>query len=360
MDSRHQLLKAEIDHAANTLLANEEMGDRRVNTLLTIAGAAGVVFGLAVDADSVEGATLLWTAAAAFGAVAVVGLFTLTRIMHRNVVTTELINGLNRARVPMIQADPDLAELLPFIPGKQELTRTRESIFSIGRGGHLETVSLINSLTASAAVGAAATAVSGSTLLWLVAIPALPTVWAWQMLTARKVYQSERSNIERARTEAINHWAAAPPSYRAGVGLIVTRSDGSLLTYTRSDVPDGARQLPQGGIERGESVAAAAKRELEEETGLTLDDVSLVEVSEFLTVYELPENYQSSKTGFGQVHRWAHYRLRDDYAGTLQGTSSELSKPKWIRPEDLCQSTVEFRRPVYREVVDWLQQPANG
>lgn len=39
MDGRHRLLRAEIDNAARTLLANEDMDDRRVNMSLTIAGA---------------------------------------------------------------------------------------------------------------------------------------------------------------------------------------------------------------------------------------------------------------------------------------------------------------------------------
>lgn len=360
MDSREQRLQAEIDHAATTLTANEDMGDRRVNTLLTIAGAAGVVFGFVVDADSVEGTTTLLAAAAAFGAVALVGLITLTRIMHRNIVTTELINALNRTRVPLIQADQDLVELLPYLPGKQELTRSVDSIFSLDRGGHLQTVGLINALTVSAAVGAGAAALSGSALLWLVSIPVLPAVWAWQMVTARKVYESEQCRRKKKRAEAIDHWAATAPNYRAGVGLIVSRSDGSLLSYTRIDAPDGARQLPQGGIERGESVNDAGWRELEEETGLTPEHVEQIKVSEFLTVYELPENYQSSKTGFGQVHRWIHYRLLDGYAGNFEGTYTELGQPEWIRPEDLPEATVEFRRPVYQEVVHWLQQLEGG
>src|SRR5687767_13981343 len=53
--------------------------------------------------------------------------------------------------------------------------------------------------------------------------------------------------------------------FRAGVVAVVRRADGRVLAFERADLP-GQWQLPQGGLDRGESPEQAAWRELEEET----------------------------------------------------------------------------------------------
>ena len=55
---------------------------------------------------------------------------------------------------------------------------------------------------------------------------------------------------------------------RAGVGVIVRDEDGRILLEKRRDC--GLWGLPGGRIEAGESVAQAARREVKEETGLTV------------------------------------------------------------------------------------------
>ena len=46
-------------------------------------------------------------------------------------------------------------------------------------------------------------------------------------------------------------------NFRAGVVAVVTNSRDQVLAFERSDVPD-AWQLPQGGIDVGETPTAAA------------------------------------------------------------------------------------------------------
>ena len=59
----------------------------------------------------------------------------------------------------------------------------------------------------------------------------------------------------------------AGPHFRAGVVAVVRRDDGLVMAFERADLP-GQWQLPQGGLEAGESPVEAAWRELAEETGL--------------------------------------------------------------------------------------------
>jgi 8-oxo-dGTP pyrophosphatase MutT (NUDIX family) len=52
------------------------------------------------------------------------------------------------------------------------------------------------------------------------------------------------------------------------VVLFLRRADGHLLLHTKTFYPPGVFRLPSGGILPGESVLAAARREIQEETGL--------------------------------------------------------------------------------------------
>lgn len=60
---------------------------------------------------------------------------------------------------------------------------------------------------------------------------------------------------------------------RGEVVLLLRRADGHLLLHTKSFYPEGVFRLPSGGILPGESVLAAARREMQEETGLNPRDL---------------------------------------------------------------------------------------
>ncbi|HEV3402331.1 MAG TPA: NUDIX domain-containing protein [Acidimicrobiales bacterium] len=168
----------------------------------------------------------------------------------------------------------------------------------------------------------------------------------------------------REATSAGNGNGPSPGGYfRAGVGVVVQKVDGRILALERVDHP-GAWQLPQGGLEADEDAEAAARRELREETGLqTGVDVELVRALTDWVAYELPEDAQSTKTGLGQVQKWFEFRpLREDLAPTLDSgtTPAEFRDFKWMRPDELVEGAVEFRRAVYREVVKALGGPAEA
>lgn len=138
--------------------------------------------------------------------------------------------------------------------------------------------------------------------------------------------------------------------------MVVTQSDGRVLAFERSDVP-GAWQLPQGGLDEGEPVEEAAWRELREETGLTAAHVDLVAEYHAWLGYELPVESRSTKTGRGQVHRWFHFRMRDDVSvPELPGNQGEFRGWLWMSMADLAAGAVDFRQPVYRLLERWLDR----
>src|SRR5690348_17811459 len=58
-----------------------------------------------------------------------------------------------------------------------------------------------------------------------------------------------------------------PPRYRRGVGIMLLNALNRVFVAQRVDFSSDAWQMPQGGIDKGETPREAARRELKEETG---------------------------------------------------------------------------------------------
>jgi putative (di)nucleoside polyphosphate hydrolase len=128
----------------------------------------------------------------------------------------------------------------------------------------------------------------------------------------------------------------------------VRRGDGKVLAFERSDFR-GAWQLPQGGIENGETAKQAAWRELEEETGLGRDDVRMVGEYDGWTVYQWPKAMRRNER-LGQVHRWFFFEPLHDTI-TPHPDGKEFCDWKWMSVPSLIKRVVDFRREPYRQVL---------
>jgi putative (di)nucleoside polyphosphate hydrolase len=137
--------------------------------------------------------------------------------------------------------------------------------------------------------------------------------------------------------------------FRAGVVVVVRDSRGRVLAFERTDLP-GQWQLPQGGIEVGETPRAAAARELEEETGLERNHVRLAGEFPDWTSYEWPDEVRDDGRRLGQTQRWFIFDVTDD---SIEPTPDgvEFSSWKWVEPEWLVDNVVDFRRPHYARVL---------
>ncbi len=147
----------------------------------------------------------------------------------------------------------------------------------------------------------------------------------------------------------------APLPYRRGVGLVVANPAGLVFAGQRLDNPGPAWQMPQGGIDDGdETPLQAAFRELEEETGIPSRAVELVAETPGWLRYDLPLDLIPRVWGGrfrGQEQMWFLMRFGgDDAMIDITRAHAEFSRWRWMRPDDLIQRIVPFKRDLYREV----------
>ena len=115
------------------------------------------------------------------------------------------------------------------------------------------------------------------------------------------------------------------PAPRVGVGVILIRDGRVLLGKRRNAHGAGSWQFPGGHLEFGETIAACARREVREETGLKLgpvqlgpytNDVFTAEGRHYVTLYAIarapegePEVLEPGKCSCWQWFGWS--RLPD-------------------------------------------------
>ena len=88
----------------------------------------------------------------------------------------------------------------------------------------------------------------------------------------------------KARALSVEEIARLP--YRRGVGMMLLNPEGRVFAAQRKDTMRDAWQMPQGGIDKGESPRDAAFRELEEEIGTR--DAEIIGESRDWYRYDLP------------------------------------------------------------------------
>ena len=137
---------------------------------------------------------------------------------------------------------------------------------------------------------------------------------------------------------------------------MLLNGEGKVWVGARVDNPEAAWQMPQGGIDEGEDPWATALRELEEETGIAPHLVERIAQCAERLRYELPDDWRPRLWGgkwVGQEQDWFLCRfLGGDSDVDIETAHPEFRDWKWIEPERLPEVIVDFKRELYRHLLD--------
>jgi putative (di)nucleoside polyphosphate hydrolase len=141
--------------------------------------------------------------------------------------------------------------------------------------------------------------------------------------------------------------------YRPCVGIMLFNRDGRVFVGKRIDQTVEGWQMPQGGIDKGESPKQAALRELKEEVGT--DKAEIISEMEDWITYDLPKHLIG--VAFhgkyrGQKQKWFALRFTgEDGDIDLTTHEPEFSAFRWVDLKTLPSLIVPFKRDTYKAVI---------
>ncbi|HOO82611.1 MAG TPA: RNA pyrophosphohydrolase [Alphaproteobacteria bacterium] len=141
--------------------------------------------------------------------------------------------------------------------------------------------------------------------------------------------------------------------YRPCVGIALFNAQGHVFVGERIDTP-GAWQMPQGGIDEGEDLEVAARRELCEEIGT--DSAELLKISEQTTRYDLPAHLLGRLWDGryrGQEQHWVAMRFTGEDSDIRLDADQrpEFKAWQWVALSDTLKLIVPFKQDTYQRVI---------
>jgi len=154
---------------------------------------------------------------------------------------------------------------------------------------------------------------------------------------------------------------AASLPYRECVGIMLLNANGQVWVGRR--IPKWPRdsgaliwQMPQGGIDKGETPEQAAWRELKEETSVSSAQV-VAAIDDWL-YYDLPADVVGTalKGKYrGQKQKWFAMKMigpeSEINIAADDGLEQEFDQWKWSDMDQLVDLIVPFKRDVYAQVI---------
>lgn len=146
--------------------------------------------------------------------------------------------------------------------------------------------------------------------------------------------------------------------FRPGVGMMIVDKENRVFVGKRVDSKTHGWQMPQGGIDIGETPSSAALREMEEEIGCRLGHI--IAESKNWYSYRVPDflipRLWDGKY-CGQKQKWFLIR----FTGTDEDINIKTKHPefdnwKWVNFDQLLADIIPFKLKLYKQVVKEFKQ----
>jgi putative (di)nucleoside polyphosphate hydrolase len=141
--------------------------------------------------------------------------------------------------------------------------------------------------------------------------------------------------------------------YRPSVGMMIIDKDDRIFVGKRVDTKIAAWQMPQGGIDLGETPSVAALREMAEEIGCNKGYI--IAESNYWYSYDVPKALIPKLWDGhfrGQKQRWFLIR----FTGTSEEININTPNPefeewRWTKLDELLSIIIPFKRKLYKAVI---------
>jgi putative (di)nucleoside polyphosphate hydrolase len=142
--------------------------------------------------------------------------------------------------------------------------------------------------------------------------------------------------------------------FRQGVGMMILDKNNRVFVGKRLDAKSNGWQMPQGGIDLGETPSSAALREMEEEIGSGKGEI-IAESKKWYS-YRVPDFLIPRLWGgkyCGQRQKWFLIRFKgDDSDININTEYPEFDQWKWIDFDQLLADIIPIKLKLYEQVVD--------
>jgi putative (di)nucleoside polyphosphate hydrolase len=142
--------------------------------------------------------------------------------------------------------------------------------------------------------------------------------------------------------------------YRLGVGMMIINAENMVFLGKRVDAKIDGWQMPQGGIDLGETPSKAALREMQEEIGSNQGHI--VAESKNWYSYNLPSFLISrlwNGAYRGQKQKWFLIRFTgQDGDINIHTAHPEFADWKWAHVNELTDLIIPFKKRLYSAVIE--------